>query len=73
MRNHKWLLEKDSAEIIYEQRYYRNLGWLTEQDIIDRMLRMDPTGQLKGSYDLYQDVLYALHHKDAKTRPTCRQ
>lgn len=65
MRNHKWLLEKDSEEITYERRYYRNLGWLTEQDIIDRMLHMDPTGGLKGAYDLYQDVLYAVHHKDA--------
>lgn len=26
---------------------------------------MDPTGELKGAYDFYQDVLYAVHHKNA--------
>lgn len=59
------LLLKDETQLNYtdfqKRRNYR-YAYLTEQEIIDRLLTLSP--ELRAAYHFYQDVLYTVRHKD---------
>jgi transposase len=60
------LVLKDSENLDFKNYYYqRPYGHsLSESDIVDDLLSLSP--ELRQSYDIYQDVLYALHHSDVE-------
>lgn len=65
------LLQKEEAKLNYEKRIWRASfkDYLTESEIVDRLLTACPN--LRQSYQLYQDVLYAVKKRDPSLFEDC--
>lgn len=59
------LLLKDETTLnctdFWKRRNY-HYAYLTDQEVVDRLLALSP--ELQAAYNFYQDILYAVRHKD---------
>lgn len=59
------LLLKDETTLNYidfrKRRNYHH-AYLTDQEVVDRLLALSP--ELQAAYNFFQDILYAVRHKD---------
>lgn len=61
------LLSQDQTKVDYQHfRRRRNFRYaaLTDSEVINRLLEMDPT--LAATYAYYQELLFCVHHRDAE-------
>lgn len=59
------LLLKDETTLNYtdfRKRRNYHYAYLTDQEVVDRLLALSP--ELQAAYNFYQDILYAVRHKD---------
>ena len=65
------LLLKDETTLNYtdfRKRRNYHYAYLTNQEVVDRLLALSP--ELRVAYNFYQDILYAVRHKDFKQLQT---